>query len=307
MCFPNFLCPFGPTGNGQFTAIAHNGVEWEVLAYPCVTENSTIEPYMEYSPVTDKLMVYHRGGPDQGSFDYSRTLMEYNVSSWDSLTSPDFVGYFTNGKMKINPVSGDVYFYDLDQDGENFFNMFVWDGSGIEQMPDLGELDVIYQDFQLEFHPITGEPHVIYLDGSVFPGAYRVKRFDGNTWVEDYPGLGNMFLGFILDAVFDPISGDLDICGLIGDNSLKIIKGQALNSGIAQSAAPEVDIYPNPAQDQVTIDAPGLIKARVLSMSGQLILESNDQVISLSDLVPGVYFCELVGDGWKLNKRLVVE
>lgn len=83
-------------------------------------------------------------------------------------------------------------------------------------------------------------------------------------------------------------------------------------TGIDESILPEVKIYPNPAQDFITIHSDEeFSKIRIFDVSGRLVQNqsyfelNNKSQVNISDLNPGMYFLELNGNG--ASHRLIVQ
>ncbi|MEI6680616.1 MAG: T9SS type A sorting domain-containing protein, partial [Mariniphaga sp.] len=89
---------------------------------------------------------------------------------------------------------------------------------------------------------------------------------------------------------------------------------KSVEAGIPnQVAANEINIYPNPATDHVTIEIPeitGKVKCSVYSTDGKMLhsemVEQVTTVLDVSYLKPGVYILRFDSDGEIVTKRLVV-
>ncbi|MBP7270605.1 MAG: T9SS type A sorting domain-containing protein, partial [Bacteroidia bacterium] len=86
-----------------------------------------------------------------------------------------------------------------------------------------------------------------------------------------------------------------------------------LTSVIGQSSAGSIRVYPNPAEQTVTIDlgqSSGGFSLRVLDMTGwvclQVMQEGSKAEVDLRGLVTGTYSVEIVAGGMHAVKRLLV-
>ena len=74
-------------------------------------------------------------------------------------------------------------------------------------------------------------------------------------------------------------------------------------NGIAQTEVPEVRMYPNPAANQVTIDLQNTTanEIRMVDLYGRIVVKksvnSQSEVIDLSNLAHGMYFVQICNNG----------
>jgi aminopeptidase YwaD len=76
-------------------------------------------------------------------------------------------------------------------------------------------------------------------------------------------------------------------------------------------ALEEVEIYPNPASNQITITNAQNSKLYIYNIAGQLIktIDNSDNKldIDISNLADGLYTIKIVKDGIVLIKRIMIE
>jgi len=81
-------------------------------------------------------------------------------------------------------------------------------------------------------------------------------------------------------------------------------------SGIGEQEA-DINLYPNPTQGEVTIEAEGLSQVRIVNMYGQTVYNAkveNDQVrIDLSNMAKGIYVMHIGTEKGEAVKQIVVE
>ena len=89
--------------------------------------------------------------------------------------------------------------------------------------------------------------------------------------------------------------------------------GDETESEITQKAAFEVSFYPNPANNQITIEAPEnteTIKMMLISAEGVVVetkqFNSMEVIYNLQLIKPGIYLLRFERDGMVVNKRLIV-
>jgi len=83
------------------------------------------------------------------------------------------------------------------------------------------------------------------------------------------------------------------------------------SSNVATSQYANVQIYPNPAMDEITIEGASGAGITIYNMPGQKMLSSkilsDKAIVDIRQLIPGVYVVEVVAaSGNVVNKRLVV-
>ena len=81
-------------------------------------------------------------------------------------------------------------------------------------------------------------------------------------------------------------------------------------TGLGEAEA-QVKVYPNPAQDQVTIEAEGMIQMELYNSLGQSVLRKESSgsqtVLDLQNLVPGLYLLRVKMEEGTFSKQIAVE
>ncbi len=79
----------------------------------------------------------------------------------------------------------------------------------------------------------------------------------------------------------------------------------------ASDATETVDVYPNPASDQVTVRADGLTSVRIINQKGAVLYSQNvtetEHTIDVSAMVTDMYLVEVIANGKKTVKKLVIK
>ena len=81
--------------------------------------------------------------------------------------------------------------------------------------------------------------------------------------------------------------------------------------GIDDNLSIPVEIYPNPANDKVFIEAKGIVRVKLLDLYGQCIINeegngSDIMELSLNHLIPNVYIIEILTEQGKIVRKLTV-
>ena len=81
--------------------------------------------------------------------------------------------------------------------------------------------------------------------------------------------------------------------------------------GISEESQALLKLYPNPADNLITVEAEGMIQAKIISLDGKLIKEASSKdffTFDVTELNPSIYLMEvLFKNGNSIVKRFVVE
>lgn len=69
----------------------------------------------------------------------------------------------------------------------------------------------------------------------------------------------------------------------------------------------QIAVYPNPAQDAVTVQTPGLQSVQLYNLSGALVLESGNATMDVSQLPAGLYFVKAITETGLVQSQLIVQ
>ena len=149
------------------------------------------------------------------------------------------------------------------------------------------------------------------------PGQVRIYRNQNDNWIQ----LGEDINGEALGDLFGR-SVALSDDGSILAVGARANDGNGTNSGhvrvfdlsallsIEETELVQFSLYPNPSSENVNIQLKsGMILRETIIYNnlGQLILKTEQNNISVSDLKQGVYFVEVVTDQGRASKKLVIE
>ena len=144
-------------------------------------------------------------------------------------------------------------------------------------------------------------------EGSVFP-TKTVKEWDGSAWENHlkfeytYDGNGNAVSGLCLefggyDWVLD--DGDIEMIFNRGEKSYEYygfsveVEYVDLTSVDENAAANSFMMYPVPAENEIQIQAEGFQKAEIYSLTGQKLMESQSEKMSVGALSSGIYLLKV--------------
>ncbi|MFN4931017.1 MAG: S8/S53 family peptidase [Bacteroidota bacterium] len=193
---------------------------------------------------------------------------------------------------------------------------------------------------------LSNTPFNMYAADNITGGGGGINLADGYDTAEKYQtmsttrtqagltGAGNDVINIVSTGPFNVAAGDSVVVAfaLIGGEDLNELETGAANAQIrydaafptitavnqAQSLSPSFDVYPNPAQGNVTFNinlaTSDKVKISVYDLNGKLVKQIhhkftsgfNHVQVSTDDLPAGLYNCELTGNNLILNKKLSV-
>ena len=193
---------------------------------------------------------------------------------------------------------------------------------------------------------LSNTPFNMYAADNITGGGGGINLADGYDTAEKYQtmsttrtqagltGAGNDVINIVSTGPFNVAAGDSVVVAfaLIGGEDLNELETGAANAQIrydaafptitavnqAQSLSPSFDVYPNPAQGNVTFNinlaTSDKVKISVYDVNGKLVKQIhhkftsgfNHVQVSTDDLPAGLYNCELTGNNLILNKKLSV-
>jgi hypothetical protein len=139
--------------------------------------------------------------------------------------------------------------------------------------------------------------------------------YNGTAWVKRYGAIISMAncinAGFFTEntKVNQFVTSTFDQAEVV--NYLK--SGEETELEVVNKGAFDIEFYPNPASDQITIVAPdntSKIKVSIINASGMVVesdqFNTTDAIYNLQQLKPGVYLIRFEREGILVNKRLVI-
>ncbi len=136
----------------------------------------------------------------------------------------------------------------------------------------------------------TNKYNYIYDNGNAMSGSCKV--FDGNDFV---PGDGDIEMAYGYSADSKSFYGY--------EVSMTYID----LTQVDENAQANFFVYPNPAENEIQIQAEGFRKAEIYSLTGQLMMESLHNTLDVSALTSGVYLLKVhTGNGGSKIGRIVL-
>ena len=92
---------------------------------------------------------------------------------------------------------------------------------------------------------------------------------------------------------------------------MSLIVAPSLYNSLINDLSEKLKIYPNPAQQEIHIEIEGyeIQEAKIFNISGQLLIHelTNYELIDISALQSGMHIVEVMVDGRKIKRKLLVE
>jgi photosystem II stability/assembly factor-like uncharacterized protein len=216
----------------------------------------------------------------KGTLDLSNMPTLYEVCVWEiPFPPPDRNGYvYTTG-------SPNVYFKDC-------------------VAPELVAIDPPYQPTTIE--ATSTEDGMIYLVHENTDDHLDSIR---STSIDSVSAIANIAVNIPLSGLDNGIYWlyATDLAGNISEREVFTIMGVGIDNALAD----QVRIYPNPANNHVTIETnmPGLHTIEITSLNGQLLysdkIEGTSQQIDLSSFQKGVYFITIRSKDFVTTKKII--
>ena len=156
--------------------------------------------------------------------------------------------------------------------------------------------------------------------GNVFPEK-TIKEWYGEwedflKFTYEYDGNGNAKHGecFEMGDGWEPSDGDIEMTFSYGEKSVDYY-GYHVDmtfvdlTGVKENnATASFNLYPVPAQDEITIEANGFAKAEIYNVMGQKLIESLSDRMNVSTLASGLYIMKVYDqNGQSQMQRFVVK
>jgi len=240
----------------------------------------------------------------------------YYVAKWDGIEWMELAGTSSVDSLKANNSisslavddSGNVYAGGSFTNANGYAYVAKWNGSNWSELAGQGSDDSLKGNAGINVIAIdsSGNLYVqnVYIKGALYGYEY-IEKWNGTTW--NPLGTGNNALGSggeIFSIVVDD-SGNVYVAGDFLDPTshqyVAEFKQTPIITGItiASINSAAVNIYPNPANDSFTINAPEGGQVTVYSALGQLVATQNiptgNTTIALDNIATGIYTVILTG------------
>lgn len=235
-----------------------------------------------------------------GMFTTSKISLAVNVAT------SCMVSYFA--RISCFPLNGGGFFIDNVQMGETIKGEEPWDLYTAPLSPGNHILEWKYANQLGE----GGYENAFYIDNITVGSPYCIYRADcdGSNQVLI---ANNVASTTYVDHGWDALPLGQYKYGISNDEGNHIAWSECLDKdymAVTEATSMDILVYPNPAQDQVTIAGEGLSRVTVVNTLGQVVLDqeatSDIQVLSLEDYPSGIYFVNVVSKGGTTVAKLCV-
>lgn len=192
--------------------------------------------------------------------------------------------------------------------GENFD---VSNSSG--HTVDLGAGDYyVYTDKKVARPMVNLTINVVYKEtGNPVYGA-TVKLSQTGNRITGTDGNAHFVPSSNHNYTYDVIKGEANATGSISISEEDMVYTVELEGadGIDEITNSRIKVYPNPAQDQITIKTDEKFTLQLLTISGSTLLEKDisggKEVINTSDFLPAIYILKFRNKNTTINKKLII-
>ena len=252
-----------------------------------------------------------------GSFDQAGGVSVHSVAAWNDTAWSDVGGgvIYTNAPTLVAMVfSLGVYQNDLivggrlDKTGDNTmvnyiceFNGVNWSSLGIGTTADV---EAVY-----------GWDSILYVGGGFLsaggmPNTHYIAKWNGAQWQNVGTGLeGNPKTFCVYDSILYVGGYGFAIDGFIAPGIVRLMNYPDTALAINEIKETEFTIYPNPANETVTITAENIKEIVVSNLLGEVVqslkykVQSNTAAIDISKLSQGIYLLRFqTNNGWRVGK-----
>lgn len=293
------------TFSEKATVMKFNGTDWVYVGSPGFSAGKADFISFKFS----NNHVLHISYGDFGNSEKA-TVMKFDGTNWVDVGTPGFsTGKAWNTSLAFSSNNEPyIAFYDyIDRSSVKKFNGTNWVNVGAPNYSG----DGYGQDYISLAINSNDEPYVAYSDGSYFYWG-TVKKFNGSSWeTVGSQGFSNeqiYYTSLAFSSNNEPYVAYAD-----AGNGYKLSVMKFTNTmSIQDSEVSRVSLYPNPANDLVTLaDLPyGETHIKVFDITGKEMFSTNSntaiETIDTANLANGVYLVSIVNNGNLAHKKLVV-
>ncbi|WP_018344276.1 SBBP repeat-containing protein [Cytophaga aurantiaca] len=235
----------------------------------------------------------------------SRNVFKWNGTTWSEIGSSSNATVFNSDtyftSIGVTPT-GEIYVGTIVQGTFDNNNIVKWNGTTWSKVPVVStngdEPSLVHVDYYGNVYSSYSVNNTITHTESV-----NIIKLEGTTWNQ----LGSLNANNEVSVMYSDKKGSLFVTGYFSDeNSSRYVSELTNASSIATStisgtyAANNIKIYPNPAQDIVTIDVPADLigttysvydSRAILCASGTL--TEGSSTLAIEKLTAGLYFIQL--------------
>ena len=300
--------------NGGTSVLSFSSSEWGPLGLLSFTDLPSTYNSIAFHPVTGE--AYVMNDSNENGF---KKVQKFNGALWEEVGGPEVSEsvYGDNADQIIfNPVTNEPYvvYFSLVQNPTASVRVKKFDGDawvnvGENQEEEIWAFNPGIKSYSMKFHPISGEPYLIFADGNSnsYPSVYR---FDGTNWVMlgSDPVFNIITNG--LDLAFHPVTGVPYACGIDLSGKGVVLEYTGPMTGIAGINLPvsTLTLGPNPANHEVRLMTVDLEHFELLDLNGRQVYTSTKNTINLQEFNTGVYIVKAFDRAGTIQtQRLVIE
>ena len=206
-----------------------------------------------------------------GSWELSRIEIDANPGVEISEIEPPIAPWLTiNELLEFNGFGA----------CNSFFGNYIYD-AGTNKFESVDFQETLL-NCATELHNALEDEYFGYFNGILYSQPMGISVFIGNDGLE-HMHIGNGSPGFWLDFV----RAELAIVDLTKNR---------------------IQIYPNPAQDVLSIESQQPIESvKIYNLQGQLIKKDSSNSVDVSQLTTGLYFAQVTVEGNTITKKFIKE
>lgn len=294
-------------------SLAYSGVDRDVCDY-------NVQPFVAVTNGTAEAISNMRFTVDGSSLVANKTIAPYTT---DTVRLPLF---------SLDPLPADHQHYSASRTVE--FNGYTSGGQQVNLNGEQQTFDIADFDLYTSAGPLTlsirydGYPAEVsfslfgYGDCSYYYQTSGLSNQAGQTVTYTLsPANTGVYRLWLTDVGSDGVSGTIAVTDANG-NTLFSRNGSGLTQwdyyfnittagsdgpmvGIASVEAAEIEVYPNPVTEILTVKAEGLRQAALTDMNGRVVVYASGNRVFMGSLPSGVYLLCVVTDNGVITKRII--
>lgn len=276
----------------------YNGTDWVNVGIPGFSTNGADWTSLAFSPSDSLPYVAFSSNCSSGSM--KATVMKFNGTDWVYVGNPCFSpngAYWT--RLVFSPSNHQPYVSFGDSTNTGKATVMTFNGTSWELVGNKGFSGGPAGPISLAIKP-NGTPYVAYMDYSLFKTA-SVMKFDGANWVyEGNPSISQDEIYWTSLAISQSGQPFVAYNNTVNNSRISVLKYDSVTVGINKVKESNLSVYPNPANDKITIEIPEGQTPGQLSMinlNGEVVLMYSlikpKTQIDISNLRGDVYFMRL--------------
>ena len=268
--------------------------------------------------ISEVIYQFNMGGTWENQM---KEVYNFNGDQWTVLL------WTWNGN---NWASSELYTYNRSGNTIEVLMQYMEGGAWQNEAEEIYTLDfnenvteILYKEWNLESLTWMDVDKMTYVyEGGVYTDQY-VQEWTGSAWADgyhytyDYDGIGNakhgMCFGF---GGYDwaPEDGNIDMAYGYNAETKSFYASEVemvyvdLTKVNENAQTVSFKVYPTPAETEIQIQAEGFQKAEIFTLTGQMMLESEQNSVNVSGLAAGLYLLKVYDQsGNSATQKLIVK